>query len=129
MPRYGQKVAAGKKIIVKSKNKIKSTQTYKCNMPLCKPSRTHALYVSYRKRQRSEYVSGWKMHHPIKSLSSTPPLFLSCSTMHRKVYCLPRLAKEVIFSVASICVSVCVCLFALCRLNHWTYGPKIWRTH
>ncbi len=27
------------------------------------------------------------------------------------------------------CVCVSVCLFALCRLNRWTYGPKIWRTH
>ncbi len=22
-----------------------------------------------------------------------------------------------------------VCLFALCRLNCWTYGPEIWHTH
>ena len=29
----------------------------------------------------------------------------------------------------SVCVSVCVCLFALCRLNRWTNGPKIWHTH
>ena len=30
-----------------------------------------------------------------------------------------------------VCLSVCVCvcLFALCRLNRWTYGPKIWHTH
>ncbi len=25
--------------------------------------------------------------------------------------------------------SVPVCLFALCRLNRWIHGPKIWRTH
>ncbi len=38
----------------------------------------------------------------------------------------PALAEEVIFLVASVCTSVC--LFALCRLNHWTYGPKIGHT-
>ena len=37
----------------------------------------------------------------------------------------PMLAEEVIF----VCVWVCVCLFALCRINRWTYGPKIWHTH
>ena len=26
-------------------------------------------------------------------------------------------------------VHLCVCPFALCRLNRWTNGPKIWRTH
>ncbi len=35
----------------------------------------------------------------------------------------PALAKEVIFSVASICLSVC--LFEVCRLNRRTYRPKI----
>ncbi len=31
----------------------------------------------------------------------------------------------------SVCVSVClaVCLFALFRLNRWTYGLKIWHVH
>ncbi len=29
-----------------------------------------------------------------------------------------------------MCLSVhCVCLFALSRLNRWTYGPKIWHAH
>ena len=47
----------------------------------------HMLYMfPTEKGKDQKYVSGWKMHHPIKSLSSTPPLFLSCSTMHREEY-------------------------------------------
>ncbi len=44
----------------------------------------------------------------------------------------PALVEEVIFLVVSTCVCLCVCvcvsvhLFALCRLNRWTDGHKIW---
>ncbi len=34
----------------------------------------------------------------------------------------PVLAEEVIFLVS-------VCLFTLCKLNCWTYGPKIWHMY
>ncbi len=42
----------------------------------------------------------------------------------------PALAEEVIFSVASVCVGVSVCV-SVCTLQAepLAYGPKIWRTH
>ena len=36
----------------------------------------------------------------------------------------PTLVEEVMFSVPSVRLSVCLC--ALYQLNHWTYGPESW---
>ncbi len=76
-------------------------------------------------RQKRQYekwcsIENWSVTHFNVKIQVSPNL---PSPLKEYEYLPPVLAEEVIFSVASFCLSVG--LFALCRLNRWTYGPKI----